>query len=303
MAKKKRKGTAKQKQSPTKKPKGETAAAKRKEQMEDPATVTQFAAVFYLLKLGRPMTDIEHTPDLLRVARTPAIAVKHWKDDSAWQIAEALYSVMRKQQSQFAEVMRDAANSPGMGISQLWQSLSKQPITALEISKASHTVTHGVSDFPYHEAIGVWLDAANKKGRYVVASCKPPQAPCSSQAAIQPAASEPRPNTPPSTKRPKRTKAEQAAEPRARLPKPNSGRWVDRDCNAALNMQRIGESRWRPSELCYWPDQGALPAKNKEYPGWGTSGCETSHPRPSSSSSSSSLLRHSSVRPLLMAIL
>ncbi|KAJ9509403.1 hypothetical protein QJQ45_001862 [Haematococcus lacustris] len=37
-------------------------AAKRKEQMEDPATVTQFAAVFYLLKLGIPMTDIEHTP-------------------------------------------------------------------------------------------------------------------------------------------------------------------------------------------------------------------------------------------------
>ncbi|KAJ9509031.1 hypothetical protein QJQ45_001530 [Haematococcus lacustris] len=37
------------------------AAAKRKEQMEDSATVTQFAAV----KLGRPMTDIEHTPDLL----------------------------------------------------------------------------------------------------------------------------------------------------------------------------------------------------------------------------------------------
>ncbi|KAJ9528914.1 hypothetical protein QJQ45_000478 [Haematococcus lacustris] len=118
------------------------------------------------------------------------------------------------QQSQFAEVMRDAADSPGMGISQLWQSLSKQPITALEISeygrlaelamvmvpgsveeermfsamaylkddtrnrlneehlnvcaRAFHTVTHGVSDFPYQEAIGVWLDAANKKGRYGV---------------------------------------------------------------------------------------------------------------------------------------
>ncbi|KAJ9528351.1 hypothetical protein QJQ45_014324 [Haematococcus lacustris] len=41
------------------------------------------------------------------------------------------------------------------------------------------------------------------------------------------------------------------------------------DCNAALNMQRIGESRWRPLELCYWPDQGALPAKGKEYPGLG----------------------------------
>ncbi|KAJ9524944.1 hypothetical protein QJQ45_005828 [Haematococcus lacustris] len=38
---------------------------------------------------------------------------------------------------------------------------------------------------------------------------------------------------------------------------------------AALNMQRIGESRWRPLERCYWPEQGALPAKGKEYPGLG----------------------------------
>ncbi|KAJ9512218.1 hypothetical protein QJQ45_012769 [Haematococcus lacustris] len=34
-------------------------------------------------------------------------------------------------------------------------------------------------------------------------------------------------------------------------------------------MQRIGESRWRPLELCYWPQQRALPAKIKEYPGLG----------------------------------
>ncbi|KAJ9529222.1 hypothetical protein QJQ45_007878 [Haematococcus lacustris] len=52
-------------------------------------------------------------------------------------------------------------------------------------------------------------------------------------------------------------------------PAPQPGRWLDRDCNAALNMQRIGESKWRPLELCYWPDQGALPAKGKEYPGLG----------------------------------
>ncbi|KAJ9508249.1 hypothetical protein QJQ45_011753 [Haematococcus lacustris] len=52
-------------------------------------------------------------------------------------------------------------------------------------------------------------------------------------------------------------------------PATQPGRWLDRDCNAALNMQRIGESRWRPLELCYWPDQGALPAKGKEYPGLG----------------------------------
>ncbi|KAJ9516464.1 hypothetical protein QJQ45_011185 [Haematococcus lacustris] len=34
-------------------------------------------------------------------------------------------------------------------------------------------------------------------------------------------------------------------------------------------MQRIGESSWRPLELCYCPEQGKLPAKGKEYPGLG----------------------------------
>ncbi|KAJ9506584.1 hypothetical protein QJQ45_004065 [Haematococcus lacustris] len=105
----------------------------------------------------------------------------------------------------------------------------------------------------------------------------------SSQAATQPAASEPGPSTPPPAKRSKRTEAEQAAEPTqpakgkgkgkgkaaTAKPAPQPGRCVDRDCNAALNMQRIEESRWRPLDLCYWPDQGALPAKGKEYPGLG----------------------------------
>ncbi|KAJ9522096.1 hypothetical protein QJQ45_005185 [Haematococcus lacustris] len=86
-------------------------------------------------------------------------------------------------------------------------------------------------------------------------------------------ASAPGPSTPPPAKRSKRTKAEQAAEPKIKADRaklaPQPGRWLDRDCNAALNMQRIGESRWRPLELCYWPDQGALPAKGKVYPGLG----------------------------------
>ncbi|KAJ9533811.1 hypothetical protein QJQ45_026904, partial [Haematococcus lacustris] len=110
----------------------------------------------------------------------------------------------------------------------------------------------------------------------VVAPRKPPQAPRSSQAATQPAASEPGPSTPLPAKRSKRTKAEPAAEPNKgkgkaakAKPAPQPGRWLDRDCNAALNMQRIGESRWRPLELCFWPEQGALPAKGKEYPGLG----------------------------------
>ncbi|KAJ9511853.1 hypothetical protein QJQ45_004573 [Haematococcus lacustris] len=109
----------------------------------------------------------------------------------------------------------------------------------------------------------------------VVGPRKPPQAPCSSQAATQPAASEPGPSTIPQAKRSKRTKAGQAAEPsqptKAAEAKPalQPGRWLDSDCNAALSMQRIGESRWRPQELCWWPEQGALPAKGKEYPGLG----------------------------------
>ncbi|KAJ9533017.1 hypothetical protein QJQ45_018112, partial [Haematococcus lacustris] len=44
------------------------------------------------------------------------------------------------------------------------------------------------------------------------------------------------------------------------------GKWVDRDCNAALNFQRAGESKWRPLELCRWQHRGAAPAKGKEYP-------------------------------------
>ncbi|KAJ9530542.1 hypothetical protein QJQ45_012518 [Haematococcus lacustris] len=112
----------------------------------------------------------------------------------------------------------------------------------------------------------------------VVAPRKPPQAPRSSQEATLTAAPEPGPSTPQPAKRSKRTKAEQAAEPTKgkgkgkaakAKPAPQPGRWLDRDCNAALNMQRIGESRWRPLELCYWPDQGALPVKGKEYPGLG----------------------------------
>ncbi|KAJ9510675.1 hypothetical protein QJQ45_027515 [Haematococcus lacustris] len=102
----------------------------------------------------------------------------------------------------------------------------------------------------------------------IVAPRNSPKAPRSSQAATQPAASEPGPSTPLPAKRTKRTKAEPEAAANAK-PAPQPGRWLDRDCNAALNMQRIGESRWRPLELCYWPEQGALPAKGKEYPGLG----------------------------------
>ncbi|KAJ9510275.1 hypothetical protein QJQ45_015736 [Haematococcus lacustris] len=84
---------------------------------------------------------------------------------------------------------------------------------------------------------------------------------------------EPGPSTPPPAKRSKpaaeHTKGKGKVKAAKVKPALQPGRWLDRDCNAALNMQRIGESRWRPLELCYWPDQGALPAKGKEYPGLG----------------------------------
>ncbi|KAJ9530049.1 hypothetical protein QJQ45_023330 [Haematococcus lacustris] len=122
--------------------------------------------------------------------------------------------------------------------------------------------------------------------------------PRNSLVATQPAATEVGPSPSLPAKRSMRTKAELAAEPTQATqptkgkgraakakPAPQPGRWLDRDCNAALNMQRVGESRWRPPELCWWPNQGALPAKGKEYP----------QPVRSPMRPSSNSLRHSSV--------
>ncbi|KAJ9510611.1 hypothetical protein QJQ45_027485 [Haematococcus lacustris] len=46
---------------------------------------------------------------------------------------------------------------------------------------------------------------------------------------------------------------------------PPGGRWLDRDTNGCLNLQRIGESRQRPIELCRWDDLEALPPIGEEY--------------------------------------
>ncbi|KAJ9508390.1 hypothetical protein QJQ45_011922 [Haematococcus lacustris] len=46
---------------------------------------------------------------------------------------------------------------------------------------------------------------------------------------------------------------------------PPWGRWLDRDTDRYLNLQRIGESRQRPIELCQWDDLEALPPVGKEY--------------------------------------
>ncbi|KAJ9522101.1 hypothetical protein QJQ45_005181 [Haematococcus lacustris] len=97
----------------------------------------------------------------------------------------------------------------------------------------------------------------------------PPATPHSPHAAArQPHSQQPQNVDPALPRQPSTPRLSRQLSPPAK-PAPQPGRWLDRDCKAALNMQRIGESRWRALELCYWPDQGALPAKGKEYPGLG----------------------------------
>ncbi|KAJ9522188.1 hypothetical protein QJQ45_005245 [Haematococcus lacustris] len=92
------------------------------------------------------------------------------------------------------------------------------------------------------------LQPAFALGQALLAWLPPRKPPRSSQAATQPAASEPGPSTPPPAKR---TKAEKAADPtqptkgtvkgkgKAAKAKPalRPGRWLDRDCNAALQAK------------------------------------------------------------------
>ncbi|KAJ9515355.1 hypothetical protein QJQ45_006626 [Haematococcus lacustris] len=73
----------------------------------------------------------------------------------------------------------------------------------------------------------------------------PAQAPPSPPAQAQPLPAAPGPAPPPQA--------------------PPGGRWLDRDTNGCLNLQRIGESRQRPIELCQWDDLEALPSVGKEY--------------------------------------
>ncbi|KAJ9507578.1 hypothetical protein QJQ45_019240 [Haematococcus lacustris] len=56
-----------------------------------------------------------------------------------------------------------------------------------------------------------------------------------------------------------------APGPAPRPQAPPGGRWLDRDTNGCLNLQRIGESMQRPLELCSWTDLKALPPVGKEY--------------------------------------
>ncbi|KAJ9505775.1 hypothetical protein QJQ45_006438 [Haematococcus lacustris] len=101
----------------------------------------------------------------------------------------------------------------------------------------------------------------------------PPPAPAQDPPAPAPAQAPPPPppaQAPPAQAPPPAPPAQAQPLPAAPGPAPPpqappGGRWLDRDTNACLNLQRIGESRQRPIELCQWDDLEALPPIGSEY--------------------------------------
>ncbi|KAJ9507796.1 hypothetical protein QJQ45_019295, partial [Haematococcus lacustris] len=101
----------------------------------------------------------------------------------------------------------------------------------------------------------------------------PPPAPAQDPPAPAPAQAPPPPppaQAPPAQAPPPAPPAQAQPLPAAPGPAPPpqappGGRWLDRDTNGCLNLQRIGESRQRPIELCRWDDLEALPPIGSEY--------------------------------------
>ncbi|KAJ9514823.1 hypothetical protein QJQ45_028494 [Haematococcus lacustris] len=151
-----------------------------------------------------------------------------------------------------------------------------QQLDSTQLTGDHNTITHHSMQLAVAMQQPAWSQQRDQPVRGmmwcpVVAPRKPPQAPRSSQEATQAAAAEPGPSTPLPAKRSKRTKAEpEAAEPSqpTKGQRQGQGQGCQSQASTAAR-QRIGESRWRPLELCFWTDQGALPAKGKEYPGFG----------------------------------
>ncbi|KAJ9508447.1 hypothetical protein QJQ45_011979 [Haematococcus lacustris] len=100
-----------------------------------------------------------------------------------------------------------------------------------------------VSRHHYHQerGVAVYLGAGNSSQAQAPPSQAPPPPPAQAQ---------PLPAAPGPVQRPQA---------------PPGGRWLDRDTNGCLNLQRIGESKQRPLELCQWDDLEALPPVGKEY--------------------------------------
>ncbi|KAJ9522151.1 hypothetical protein QJQ45_005134 [Haematococcus lacustris] len=238
MAKKKRKGSANPKKGPAKKPKGHKGPGWRSRfqlRAEIHSQLRVIASLFVLRIFLTCLVDYP-TPKYHRAPSPPAV--------------QPPKPLMRPPYPHSPRVPWPSRSLPSLPLPACGGTLTLTP---------SQTVTFSRSQQREQPVRGMmWCP--------VVAPRKPPQPPRSSQAATLPAASEPGPSTPQPAKR---TKAEQAAEPTQpakaakATPAPQPGRWVDRDCNAALN---IGEAKWRPPELCYWPEQRKLPAKGKEYP-------------------------------------
>ncbi|KAJ9512164.1 hypothetical protein QJQ45_012684 [Haematococcus lacustris] len=98
------------------------------------------------------------------------------------------------------------------------------------------------------------------------AQAPPPPAPAQAPPPPPPSPGPPRPGPTSPSPSPAQAQPLPAAPGPAPPPQaPPAGRWLDRDTNGCLNLQRIGKSRQRPIELCQWDDLEALPSIGKEY--------------------------------------
>ncbi|KAJ9512172.1 hypothetical protein QJQ45_012679 [Haematococcus lacustris] len=131
--------------------------------------------------------------------------------------------------------------------------------TAMELLTQASVLEHlrrgphhrGIRLLPGEVAVFDWVPPAGQVNPRLGSPPLPAQAP--------PAQAPPPP--PPAQAQPLPAAPGPAPPPQA----PPGGRWLDRDTNGCLNLQRIGESRQRPIELCRWDDLYALPPIGKEY--------------------------------------
>ncbi|KAJ9507927.1 hypothetical protein QJQ45_021274, partial [Haematococcus lacustris] len=123
---------------------------------------------------------------------------------------------------------------------------------AMELITKASVIEHLMRG-PHHH--GIRLLPAQDPPAPAPAQAPPPPPPAQAPPAQAP------PPAPPAQAQPLPAAPGPAPRPQA----PPWGRWLDRDTNGCLNLQRIGESRQRPIELCQWDDLEALPPVGSEY--------------------------------------
>jgi uncharacterized protein (DUF2132 family) len=69
----------------------------------------QFAVLFHLLSLGRPMTEYEGLRDLLEHLRVLKLPIKHWSDTSGSEMAESINQIVMQKMAEMLGAARYVA--------------------------------------------------------------------------------------------------------------------------------------------------------------------------------------------------